>query len=217
MENLRASDLKKIFVNWSQGTLYNRFDTLNIKDNKEYIARNVVTGIDFYNKKAVDLLKIQYVKEFPAEENKIDKVIVDYVSNKSNADKTRGIERKQSKKTDNNDNVDNNDKIQNVNNVNNINAGYIKENYILKELHEEIVSSLKKQVEILQSQLEKETANNEKLVDTIRLREQKDVVIEQQNLVKLQNDVKLIADTTEDVKKERKGRGIFALFRNVDK
>lgn len=197
MENLRASDLKKIFIRWSQGTLYNRLDTLNIRDNKECVKKNVATGIDFYNNKAIELLKIQYVKEFPSEENKIDKTIVDYVSSKSSCSKMNGIEKRQRIKTDNDDNIGNDDTKQNINNVK---FSYIKENYILKELHEEIVSSLKKQVEILQGQLEKETETNQKLVDTIKLREQKDTIIEQQNLVKLQTEMKVIG-TTEDNQK----------------
>ena len=184
MELLKASDLKKIFVKWSQGTLYNRLTSLNIKDNKEYIIKNEVTGIDQYNSKAVELLKVQYIKEFfnNSAEEKVMK----------------------------NDNVDN---IDNSNKVNNVNISYINENYILKELHQEIVDNLKSQIDILQKQLEKETANNENLVETIKMREQKEVVIEQQNLVKLRNNVKLIADPTEEIKKDRKGRGIFALFR----
>ena len=88
MELLKASDLKKIFVKWSQGTLYNRLTSLNIKDNKEYIIKNEVTGIDQYNSKAVELLKVQYIKEFfnnsAEEKEKIDKIVFNYLSNKSN-------------------------------------------------------------------------------------------------------------------------------------
>lgn len=217
MELLKASDLKKIFVKWSQGTLYNRLASLNIKDNKEYIIKNGITGIDQYNNKAVELLKEQYIKEFfnnsVEDKNNIDKIIFDYLSNKSNEDSTKEKEKQKSKnnlKNDNNDSIDNTD---NENKVNNVNISYINSNYILKETHQEIVNNLKLQIDILQKQLEKETANNEKLVETIKLREQKEVVIEQQNLVKLQNDVKLIADPTEEIRKDKKGRGIFALFR----
>lgn len=214
MELLKASDLKKIFVKWSQGTLYNRLTSLNIKDNKEYIIKNEVTGIDQYNSKAVELLKVQYIKEFfnnsAEEKEKIDKIVFNYLSNKSNEAKTKENEQQKSQNNLKNDNVDN---IDNSNKVNNVNISYINENYILKELHQEIVDNLKSQIDILQKQLEKETANNENLVETIKMREQKEVVIEQQNLVKLRNNVKLIADPTEEIKKDRKGRGIFALFR----
>jgi len=214
VELLKASDLKKIFVKWSQGTLYNRLTSLNIKDNKEYIIKNEVTGIDQYNSKAVELLKVQYIKEFfnnsAEEKEKIDKIVFNYLSNKSNEAKTKENEQQKSQNNLKNDNVDN---IDNSNKVNNVNISYINENYILKELHQEIVDNLKSQIDILQKQLEKETANNENLVETIKMREQKEVVIEQQNLVKLRNNVKLIADPTEEIKKDRKGRGIFALFR----
>lgn len=107
--------------------------------------------------------------------------------------------------TDNSDNSDN---------INPVNISYINKNYILKEIHNEIVQNLKKQIEILQKQLEAETENNKKLVDTIKLREQKEAVIEQQKLVKLQNDVKLIEETSEDIRKEKRGKGFFSFFKN---
>ena len=220
MELLKASDLKKIFIKWSHGTLYNRLSSLNIKDNAEYIIKNEVTGIDQYNIKAVELLKAQYIKEFfnnsAEEKEKIDKIVFEYLSNKSNEDITKEKDKQKNQNNVKNDKSDNVDSIDNFNKVNNVNISYINDNYILKETHQEIVDNLKLQIDILQKQLEKETANNEKLVETIKLREQKEVVIEQQNLVKLQNDVKLIADPTEEIKKERKGRGIFALFRKSE-
>ena len=74
MELLKASDLKKIFVKWSHGTLYNRLESLEIKENPLYIVKNEMTGNIQYNSKAIDVLKQQYLKEFTSITNEeIDK------------------------------------------------------------------------------------------------------------------------------------------------
>lgn len=209
MELLKASDLKKIFVKWSHGTLYNRLESLDIKDNSMFIVKNETTGNVLYNHKAIDVLKEQYLKEFTSnteeERNNIDNVIVEYLSNKSSVDNSSGKGKKDYEKNDNvdiNDNIDIIDKFSS-NEMKSI-YRYIENNYVLKVVHKEVTSNLQKQVDTLKIQLEKETANNEKLVDTIRLREQKDAVIEQQKLIQLQDNIKLIQEPTEQ--QEQKGR-----------
>ena len=115
-----------------------------------------------------------------------------------------------------NDKTDNNDNSKVINDVN---IEFINENYILKDLHNEIINSLNKQIDILQKQLDKQTETNKNLVDTIKFREQKDAIIEQQNLVKLQDDVKFIAEPRENQDQEeleRKG-GLVAWFKDLKK
>lgn len=194
MELLKASDLRKIFVKWSHGTLYNRLESLEIKDNPLFTVRNETTGIVQYNHKAIDILKEQYLKEFTSITNdEIDKVIFDYLSSKSNADVTRDKEPKEQRKNLNNDK---NDTVDN----------------------KELVISLQKQVELLQKQLDFANATNEKLLNTIMFREQKDAYIEKQKLDKLE-DVKLIAEPGEDKNQEsqeqkKKKKGFFAWCRD---
>lgn len=190
METYKASDLKKIFVNWSQGTLYNRIEKLGIKDNDTYIIKNNATGNVLYNNNAFSLLKETYIQEFSINTeddlDKLDTHINEILSKVSNKVNSSNRETKTNTNKKNIDKLDNNDNNDNVKSVNNVNMSYINENYIPIALHNEITNSLKKQIEFLEKQLEKETANSQALVDTMKLREQKDIVIEQQNLVKLQ-------------------------------
>ena len=173
MDLLKASDLRKIFVKWSHGTLYNRLESLHIKDNPLFTIKNETTGNIQYNDKAIDLLKDQYLKEFTSTtKEEIDKVIFDYLSSKSKADTTKAQEPKEQKenlKNDTNDTIDN----------------------------KGLVISLQKQIELLQQQLSVANATNEKLLNTIMFKEQKDAYIEKQKLEQLEN-VKLLAETEED-------------------
>lgn len=191
MELYKASDFKKVFVNWSQGTLYNRIEKLGIKDNDTYIVKNNTTGNALYNNNAFTLLKETYIKEFSIDtENELEqfdnyiKEVLSKVSNKVNSNDSGHRTSANKKVADKNDNSSDNNDIDKS--VNDVNISYINENYVPIALHDEMINSLKKQIEFLESQLEKETANNQELVDTIKLREHKDFVIEQQNLVKLQ-------------------------------
>lgn len=206
MANVRASDLKKIFTKWSQGTLYNRLEMLGIRDNERYVVKMNNTSTVLYNSEAVELLKEQYLKEFTSnsenDQKELDEYIVKFLSAKDVSKIISNTKKENDKKTDNNEK---NEKIEKNTDVKYVNDEYIKKNYVSRQYHNDIVESLKKQIAILEKQLEKETANNEKLVDTIKLREQKDVVIEQQNLVKLQQlqegaEIKTI-DTAEGNKK----------------
>lgn len=197
MELLKASDLRKIFVKWSHGTLYNRLESLEIKDNSLFTVKNETTGIVRYNHKAIDVLKEQYLKEFTSTTNEeIDKVIFDYLSSKSNVDVTREKEPREERENLKNDTNDNIDKFDN----------------------EEIVSSLQKQVELLQKQLDFANATNEKLLNTIMFREQKDAYIEKQKLDKLE-DVKLLTEPGENKDQEnlentKKKKGFLAWCRD---
>lgn len=192
MELLKASDLKKIFVKWSHGTLYNRLESLEIKENPLYIVKNEMTGNIQYNSKAIDVLKQQYLKEFTSITNEeIDKVIFNYSSNKSNADVTRDREHKKEKENLKNDTNDTNDNVDNG----------------------ESVSSLKKQIEILTRQLDIANANNEKLLNTIMFREQKDALIEKQKLEKLE-DIKLLAETGEHQESQEQKKGVIAWLKD---
>lgn len=191
MELYKASDFKKVFVNWSQGTLYNRIEKLGIKDNDTYIVKNNTTGNIQYNYNAFTLLKETYIKEFSIDTEQdleqFDNHIKETLSKLSNKATVKDSGNKTSTKGENTDKIDNsNDNNDSNKSVNDVNDSYINENYISIQLHNEIISSLKKQIDFLENQLEKETANNQELVNTIKLREQKDFVIEQQNLVKLQ-------------------------------
>lgn len=185
-------------LNGRIGTLYNRLESLKIKENPLYIVKNETTGIVQYNHKAIDVLKEQYLKEFTSTTNEeIDNVILSYLSNKSNVDITRDKEPKNTKENFKNDSNDKNDNVDS----------------------KEIVISLQKQIELLQQQLNIANATNEKLLNTLMFREQKDAYIEKQKLEKLE-DVKLIAEPGEPKNsrtQKRKGKGIFALFRNVEK
>lgn len=173
MELLKASDLRKIFVKWSHGTLYNRLESLQIKDNPLFTIKNETTGNIQYNDKAIDILKDQYLKEFTSTtKEEIDKVIFDYLSSKSKTDTTKAQEPKEQKenlKNDTNDTIDN----------------------------KGLVISLQKQIELLQQQLSVANATNEKLLNTIMFKEQKDAYIEKQKLEQLEN-VKLLAETEEE-------------------
>lgn len=214
----KASDLKKVFVKWSHGTLYNRLESLDIKDNSLFIVKNETTGNSLYNYKAVCVLKEQYLKEFTSnteeERNIIDKTIVKYMSSKSSVENSSDTEKVESEKKCDVDKNDNVDTLDNNSKINDVILTYINKNYIPVTTHKEITSNLQKQIDILKIQLEKETANNEKLVDTIKLREQKDAVIEQQKLIQLQDNIKLIQEPTEQ--QEQKG-GLVAWFKDLKK
>lgn len=200
MELLKASDLKKIFIKWSHGTLYNRLESLEIKENPLFTVKNETTGIVQYNNKAVDVLKDQYLKEFTSvTKEEIDKVIFEYLSNKSNADVSKEKEPKKEKENLKNDTNDKNDNVDN----------------------KEIVSSLQQQVELLQRQLDFANATNEKLLNTIMFREQKDAYIEKQKLDKLE-DVKLIAEPgehqdQENLEQTKKKKGFIAWCKDFKK
>lgn len=192
MELLRASDLKKIFVKWSNGTLYNRLESLEIKENPLYIVKNEMTGNIQYNSKAIDVLKQQYLKEFTSITNEdIDKIIFNYLSIKSNADVPRDKENKKEKENLKNDTNDTND---------NVDKG-------------ESVSSLQAKVEILKQQLAFANATNEKLLNTIMFREQKDALIEKQKLEKFE-DVKLLAETGEHQESQEQKKGVIAWLKD---
>ena len=79
-------------------------------------------------------------------------------------------------------------------------------------LHNEITNALKKQIEFLENQLEQATANNQELVNTIKLREQKDFVIEQQNLVKLQQATEIKEIGTQE---DNKGGWVKKIFGGI--
>ena len=213
MELYKASDLKKIFVNWSQGTLYNRIEKLGIKDNDTYIVKNNTTGNVLYNYNALILLKETYIKEFSINtKDDLDNFdihinsIVSKVSNKVDSNN------KETKSKDNKKTIDKLDNNDNNNNVNNVNISYINENYVSIALHNEITQALKKQIDFLEKQLEKATINNQELVDTIKTRERKDFVIEQQNLVKLQQATEIKEIGT---KEDNSGGWIKKLFSGI--
>ena len=166
MELLKASDLRKIFDKWSHGTLYNRLESLNIKDNILYTVKNETTGNIQYNEKAIDILKEQYLKEFTnITIEEIDKIIFDFLSSKSNVDVSKGNKNNKQKENLKNDRIDTDDNIDNKG----------------------LVISLQKQVEILQQQLDYANSTNERLLNTMMFKEQKDAYIEKQKLEQLES------------------------------
>ncbi len=176
MELLKASDLRKIFDKWSHGTLYNRLESLNIKDNILYTVKNETTGNIQYNEKAIDILKDQYLKEFTnITIEDIDKIIFDFLSSKSNADVSKGNKNNKQKENLKNDRNDTDDNIDNKG----------------------LVISLQKQVEILQQQLDYANSTNERLLNTMMFKEQKDAYIEKQKLEQLESR-KLLAETQDN-------------------
>lgn len=176
MELLKASDLRKIFDKWSHGTLYNRLESLNIKDNILYTVKNETTGNIQYNEKAIDILKDQYLKEFTnITIEDIDKIIFDFLSSKSNADVSKGNKNNKQKENLKNDRIDTDDNIDNKG----------------------LVISLQKQVEILQQQLDYANSTNERLLNTMMFKEQKDAYIEKQKLEQLESR-KLLAETQDN-------------------
>ncbi len=176
MELLKASDLRKIFDKWSHGTLYNRLESLNIKDNLLYIVKNETTGNIQYNEKAIDILKDQYLKEFTnITIEEIDKIIFDFLSSKSNVDVSKGNKNNKQKENLKNDRNDTDDNIDNKG----------------------LVISLQKQVEILQQQLDYANSTNERLLNTMMFKEQKDAYIEKQKLEQLESR-KLLAETQDN-------------------
>lgn len=215
MDLVKVSELRKIFCKWSHGTLYNRLNTLGIKDNTEYGIKNAAE-IFLYNEKAIFLLKDQYLKEFSNDlendKKEIDKVIKEILSNKESR---RGTEKIRQKENVNNDNIDN---FDNKEKVNFINSSLDNEKYILRELHNEIVNTLKQQIDSLQQQLDRATDTNANLVETIRLREEKDIVVEKQNLFKLQQKTLIAAgdeqDQEQDSQKKKKGFFFFGSRRS---
>lgn len=176
MELLKASDLRKIFDKWSHGTLYNRLESLNIKDNILYTVKNETTGNIQYNEKAIDILKDQYLKEFTnITIEDIDKIIFDFLSSKSNVDVSKGNKNNKQKENLKNDRIDTDDNIDNKG----------------------LVISLQKQVEILQQQLDYANSTNERLLNTMMFKEQKDAYIEKQKLEQLESR-KLLAETQDN-------------------
>ena len=176
MELLKASDLRKIFDKWSHGTLYNRLESLNIKDNILYTVKNETTGNIQYNEKAIDILKDQYLKEFTnITIEDIDKIIFDFLSSKSNVDVSKGNKNNKQKENLKNDRNDTDDNIDNKG----------------------LVISLQKQVEILQQQLDYANSTNERLLNTMMFKEQKDAYIEKQKLEQLESR-KLLAETQDN-------------------
>lgn len=176
MELLKASDLRKIFDKWSHGTLYNRLESLNIKDNILYTVKNETTGNIQYNEKAIDILKEQYLKEFTnITIEEIDKIIFDFLSSKSNVDVSKGNKNNKQKENLKNDRIDTDDNIDNKG----------------------LVISLQKQVEILQQQLDYANSTNERLLNTMMFKEQKDAYIEKQKLEQLESR-KLLAETQDN-------------------
>ena len=176
MELLKASDLRKIFDKWSHGTLYNRLESLNIKDNLLYFVKNETTGNIQYNEKAIDILKDQYLKEFTnITIEEIDKIIFDFLSSKSNVDVSKGNKNNKQKENLKNDRNDTDDNIDNKG----------------------LVISLQKQVEILQQQLDYANSTNERLLNTMMFKEQKDAYIEKQKLEQLESR-KLLAETQDN-------------------
>ncbi len=176
MELLKASDLRKIFDKWSHGTLYNRLESLNIKDNILYTVKNETTGNIQYNEKAIDILKEQYLKEFTnITIEEIDKIIFDFLSSKSNVDVSKGNKNNKQKENLKNDRIDTDDNIDNKG----------------------LVISLQKQVEILQQQLDYANSTNERLLNTMMFKEQKDAYIEKQKLEQLESR-KLFAETQDN-------------------
>lgn len=175
----KASDLEKCFDKWSHGTFYNRLTAYGIKGNTSFIVKGD-SGNVLYNSKAFELLKEHYLKEFTnnTEEDKreFEKNIQSILSN---TEAQRNTKENTSAKADTTDTFDKTDKSEDVNQVK-------YNNFIPFEVHTQIVNSLNSQIDMLKKQLERETETNEKLVNTIQLREQKEIVIEQQNLIKLQ-------------------------------
>lgn len=219
MELYKASDFKKVFVNWSQGTLYNRIEKLGIKDNDTYIVKNNTTGNVLYNDNAFTLLKENYIKEFSIDtENDLEqfdshiKETLSRVSNKVNSNDSGHRTSINKKSADKNDNSNDSNDIDKS--VNDVNISYINENYVPIALHNEITNALKKQIEFLENQLEKATANNQELVDTIKLREHTDFVKEQQNLVKLQKATEIKELGTQEDNKGGWVKKIFGGFFN---
>ena len=217
MELYKASDFKKVFVNWSQGTLYNRIEKLGIKDNDTYIVKNNTTGNVLYNDNAFTLLKETYIKEFSIDtENDLEqfdshiKETLSRVSNKVNSNDSGHRTSTIKKSADKNDNSNDSNDIGKS--VNNVNMSYINENYVPIALHNEITNSLRKQIEFLENQLEQATANNQELVDTIKLREHTDFVKEQQNLVKLQQATEIKEIGTQE---DNKGGWVKKFFSGI--
>ena len=70
-------------------------------------------------------------------------------------------------------------------------------------------------MELLQKQLDIANATNEKLLNTIMFREQKDALIEKQKLEKLE-DIKLIAESGEHQDQENleQKKGVIAWFKD---
>lgn len=190
MDLLKASDLRKIFFRWSHGTLYNRLESLQIKDNPLFTIKNETTGNIQYNNKAIDILKEQYLKEFTnTSEEEIDKVIFDFLSSKSKVDVSKDKDNKKQKESFKNDTIDTDDTVDN----------------------KWLVISLQKQVELLQQQLNMANVANEKLLNTMMFKEQKDAYIEKQKLEKLE-DLKLLTEKEDPQEKNEPTKKKLRLF-----
>ena len=211
MEFVRITDLKKIFDKWSHGTLYNRLESLKIKDNAVYMSSNK----NMYNKGAIDLLSKQYLKEFTNntidDKKELDEHIKSILSNTHSSNDTSQNKNTNKSKNDNVDNFDNSNKVNFVNDSN------INDKYITKELHNEIINNLNEQIIILKSQLEKANAINETLADTIKIKEQKELTIEQEKVIELQQQAQTIKILeNQEQKEERKRTGFFSkMFKNT--
>ena len=211
MEFVRITDLKKIFDKWSHGTLYNRLESLKIKDNAVYMSSNK----NMYNKGAIDLLSKKYLKEFTNntidDKKELDEHIKSILSNTHSSNDTSQNKNTNKSKNDNVDNFDNSNKVNFVNDSN------INDKYITKELHNEIINNLNEQIIILKSQLEKANAINETLADTIKIKEQKELTIEQEKVIELQQQAQTIKILeNQEQKEERKRTGFFSkMFKNT--
>lgn len=204
MEFARITDLKKCFEKWSHGTLYNRLEELEIKDNSMYMSSNK----KMYNQSAIELLTNQYIEEFAVDKEKLEKHIKSILSSQ---DISNDLSNKENVKKQKSDNFDKVDKNANVNNVN-----FINDNYIAKVTHNEIVNSLNEQIIILKNQLEKANAINEKLADTVKIKEQKELTIEQEKVIELQQAQTIKILENQEQKEERKRTSFFSkIFKNT--
>lgn len=206
LKDVRISDMRKMFPRWSHGTLYNRLVSLKIKDNAEFMSKNKTTGIIQYNSSAVKLLEDVYLKEFTnnteADRKELDNYILSFLSSK---DVLSVLGENRGEQVVKNDNIDKKE-LSNGVNIEYINKNYVskeiyqekvselnntikelkeelqkekeekKNSYISKEQHEEVIEAYKKQVEILNNQVESDK-------QLLHFKEQKDLYIEQQKVI----------------------------------
>ena len=210
IQNIRISDMRRMFPKWSHGTLYNRLKSLDIKDNKDYMIKNETTGIILYNSKAISLLKKVYLEEFTnnteADREQLNSFILSFLSTKDISSSLGNSNRDQAVK---NDNVDNQEELKAVN------LAYINENYVSKEYHNEIIENLNKRIADLEEELKKEkeekenkyilkeqhnevvasinkqvelvTSQLDKMTEIVHFKEKKDLFVEQQKIVKIED------------------------------
>ena len=148
--DVRICDMRKMFPKWSHGTLYNRLKKLNLKDNSKFMSKNS-TGSILYNFEAVELLKVEYLKDFTqcteADRKEIDNHILSVLSNEdissSTENKDPGI-------------INNVDKKPSQVDIDVVNLAYINKNYVSNEIYQEKVEELKDTIRELKTELEKE-------------------------------------------------------------